>query len=76
MDGKVPAPQFEPTSCIASSTACLERLLHHRDHRPLSFTPLRYRGMACEPEVSDKEVLTRALRSSAASVPEPVVGES
>ncbi len=41
----------------------------------LGFKPLRYRGMAREVEPSGKEILTRAMRSSAISVPDPVVGE-
>jgi hypothetical protein len=41
----------------------------------LGFKPLRYRGMAQEEVPSGKEVLTRAIRSSAISVPNPVVGE-
>lgn len=41
----------------------------------LGYAPLRYRGMAREPEVSGKEVLTRAVRAKALTVPNPVVGE-
>jgi len=41
----------------------------------LGFKPLRYRGMAHEAVPSGKEILTRAIRSSAIVVPEPVVGE-
>ena len=41
----------------------------------LGYQPLRYRGMAREPVPSGKEVLTRAMRSRAISVANPVVGE-
>ena len=41
----------------------------------LGFKPLRYRGMAREVGPSGKEVLTRAIRSSAIPVPNPVIGE-
>ena len=41
----------------------------------LGFVPMRYRGMARESGPSGKEVLTRALRSSAVIVPDPVIGE-
>lgn len=41
----------------------------------LGYEPMRYRGMAREPGVSGKEVLTRSVRSEAASVPKPTIGE-
>lgn len=41
----------------------------------LGYQPLRYRGMASEPKVEGKEVLTRAVRDAAAVVREPTVGE-
>lgn len=41
----------------------------------LGFKPLRYRGMAQEVQPTGKEILTRAMRSSAISVPNPIVGE-
>lgn len=41
----------------------------------LGYQPLRYRGMAREAVPSGKEVLTRAMRSRAVSVPNPVIGE-
>ncbi len=41
----------------------------------LGYQPLRYRGMAHEPYVSGKEVLTRAVRTRATVVPSPTVGE-
>jgi len=41
----------------------------------LGFKPLRYRGMAQEIEPSGKEVLTRAIRTTAIPIPDPVVGE-
>jgi hypothetical protein len=41
----------------------------------LGYQPLRYRGMAHEPQVSGKEVLTRSTREQASVVPEPTVGE-
>ncbi len=41
----------------------------------LGYQPLRYRGMAREPGVSGKEVLTRSLRAKSAVVTEPVIGE-
>jgi hypothetical protein len=41
----------------------------------LGFQPLRYRGMARETVPSGKEVLTRAVRSSAIAVPNPLIGE-
>lgn len=41
----------------------------------LGFEPLHYRGMAREAIPSGKEVLTRAARVGAVSVPSPVIGE-
>lgn len=41
----------------------------------LGYQPLRYRGMAREPGVSGKEVLTRSLRAKSAVVTKPVIGE-
>jgi len=41
----------------------------------LGYQPLRYRGMAAETRTDGKQVLTRAARSAAAVVTEPVVGE-
>lgn len=41
----------------------------------LGYQPLRYRGMATEPQVDGKEVLTRAVRSSADVVSQPTIGE-
>lgn len=41
----------------------------------LGYQPLRYRGMAREAKPSGKEVLTRAIRSRAAVVQTPVIGE-
>lgn len=41
----------------------------------LGYQPLRYKGMAYEPQISGKEVLTRSVRASAASVPVPTIGE-
>ena len=41
----------------------------------LGYQPLRYRGMAREAVPSGKEILTRAVRSEAVAVPEPVIGE-
>ena len=41
----------------------------------LGYQPLRYRGMAYEPTISGKEVLTRSIRTRAAKVTEPTVGE-
>lgn len=41
----------------------------------LGYQPLRYRGMAHEPTTTGKEILTRAVRARAASVPAPTVGE-
>ena len=41
----------------------------------LGYKPLRYRGMAREAGPSGKEILTRAVRSSAIVVPDPVIGE-
>jgi hypothetical protein len=40
----------------------------------LGFQPMRYRGMARQTGPSGKEVLTRAMRTSAVVVDEPVVG--
>jgi hypothetical protein len=41
----------------------------------LGYQPLRYRGMAHEPIPSGKEVLTRAIRTQAAVVTNPTIGE-
>jgi hypothetical protein len=41
----------------------------------LGFKPFRYRGMARETGPTGKEVLTRAVRSSAVVVADPVIGE-
>lgn len=41
----------------------------------LGYQPLRYKGMAYEPTTSGKEVLTRSIRSGAATVTEPTLGE-
>ncbi len=41
----------------------------------LGYQPLRYRGMAREAVPSGKEVLTRAIRARAISIPNPVVGD-
>ncbi|MES2596240.1 MAG: hypothetical protein V4662_12930 [Verrucomicrobiota bacterium] len=41
----------------------------------LGYKPLRYRGMAREPGLSGKEVLTRGVRAKSAVVTEPVIGE-
>lgn len=41
----------------------------------LGYQPLRYRGMAAETRTDGKQVLTRAARSAAAVVTQPVVGE-
>lgn len=41
----------------------------------LGYQPLRYRGMAREAVPSGKEVLTRAVKSRAIQIPNPVVGE-
>ncbi len=41
----------------------------------LGYQPLRYRGMATEPRVDGKEVLSRAARKSTDVVPNPTVGE-
>ena len=41
----------------------------------LGYKPLRYRGMAREPGLSGKEVLTRGIRAKSAVVTEPVIGE-
>ena len=40
----------------------------------LGYQPLRYRGMA-RPGDSAKEILTRAVKATAAVVPNPTVGE-
>ncbi|XHR29181.1 MAG: hypothetical protein ACFUZC_01170 [Chthoniobacteraceae bacterium] len=58
-------PDWKP----ALKVSPLEKLLE------LGFRPLRYRGMAREAGPQGKEVLTRAARSSAVAVPDPVVGE-
>lgn len=41
----------------------------------LGYQALRYRGMAYEPKTDGKEVLTRSALQSAASVPNPTIGE-
>lgn len=41
----------------------------------LGYQPMRYRGMAYEPTTSGKEVLTRSIRTRAATVTEPTIGE-
>ena len=41
----------------------------------LGYQPLRYRGMAREAVPSGKEVLTRAMRSRAIPIPDPIVGD-
>ena len=41
----------------------------------LGYRPLRYRGMASETGIDGKEVLTRAVLNTAATVPNPTVGE-
>jgi len=41
----------------------------------LGYQPLRYRGMAHEAVPSGKEVLTRAVRSRAIAIPNPVIGD-
>jgi hypothetical protein len=41
----------------------------------LGYQPLHYRGMATAARTEGKEVLTRAVRSTVAVVPHPVVGE-
>jgi hypothetical protein len=41
----------------------------------LGYQPLRYRGMAYEPSISGKEVLTRSVRSRSSVVAVPTVGE-
>ena len=41
----------------------------------LGYKPLRYRGMAHEAVPSGKDVLTRAVRDRAISIPNPVVGD-
>lgn len=41
----------------------------------LGYQPMRYRGMAREPSVSGKEVLTRGVRAKSVVVTEPVIGE-
>jgi len=58
-------PEWKP----ALKVSPLDRLL------ALGYKPLRYRGMAREPVPSGKEVLTRAMRSTAIMVPDPVIGE-
>lgn len=58
-------PDWKP----ALKEAPLDKLL------ALGFQPLRYRGMAREAVPTGKEVLTRAMRARAISLPEPTVGE-
>ena len=58
-------PDWKP----ALKEAPLEALLK------LGYQPLRYRGMARESVPSGKEVLTRAARVRAISIPNPVIGE-
>lgn len=41
----------------------------------LGYQPLRYRGMARESAPTGKEILTRALRTRAISISDPVVGD-
>lgn len=41
----------------------------------LGYQPMRYRGMAHEATPSGKEVLTRAIRSQAISIPNPTIGD-
>lgn len=41
----------------------------------LGYQPLRYRGMAHTPYTTGKEVLTRSIRTQAAEVPNPTIGE-
>ncbi|CAN5560136.1 hypothetical protein BH09VER1_BH09VER1_38690 [soil metagenome] len=41
----------------------------------LGYQPLRYRGMAHEAGPTGKEVLTRAIRSQAISIPNPSIGD-
>ncbi len=41
----------------------------------LGYQPLRYRGMAHEATPSGKEVLTRAIRGQAVSIPNPAIGD-
>lgn len=41
----------------------------------LGYQPLRYKGMAIDPALSAKAPLTRSVRASAISVPDPVIGE-
>ncbi len=41
----------------------------------LGYQPLRYRGMAYEPRTDGKDVLTRAARQGADTVPNPTIGE-
>ena len=41
----------------------------------LGYQPLRYHGMAREATPSGKEVLTRAIRSQAISIPNPTIGD-
>ena len=58
-------PDWKP----ALKEAPLDKLL------ALGFQPLRYRGMAREAVPTGKEVLTRAMRARAISLPEPTIGE-
>lgn len=41
----------------------------------LGYQPMRYRGMASEPRIDGKEVMTRAVLNTAVAVPNPTVGE-
>ena len=59
------APDWKPGLKVAPVDALLE----------LGYQPLRYRGMAHEAVPSGKEVLTRAMRAKAISIPNPVVGD-
>jgi hypothetical protein len=59
----------EPDWKPALKEAPLDKIL------ALGFQPLRYRGMAREAVPTGKEILTRAMRSRAISLPEPTIGE-
>lgn len=41
----------------------------------LGYVPMRYKGMAHEALPTGKEILTRAMRAEAISIPDPVIGE-
>jgi len=58
-------PDWKP----ALKVSPLEKIL------ALGYKPLRYRGMARETGPAGKEILTRAVRSSAIVVTDPVIGE-